>query len=63
MTVLKTIIAVIVILVGAVFALQGANVLQDSPVMSGHPTWLWIGLALVVVGLAGLYLIFRRRRA
>lgn len=55
MTIIKTIIAVLFVLVGAVFALQGANVLTDSPVMSGRPTWLYIGVALVLIGLAGLY--------
>ena len=55
MTILKTVIAVLLIIVGAVFALQGANIITNSPVMSGHPRWLYIGLALVVVGLAGLY--------
>ena len=55
MTIIKTIIAVLLVLVGAVFALQGANVLTDSPVMSGRPTWLYIGAMMVVVGLVGLY--------
>ena len=55
MTIIKTIIAVLLVLVGAVFALQGANVLTDSPVMSGSPTWLYVGAMMVVVGLVGLY--------
>jgi uncharacterized membrane protein HdeD (DUF308 family) len=63
MTIIKTIIAVLLVLVGAVFALQGANVLTDSPVMSGRPTWLYIGVAMVLVGLVGLYWThFRKRR-
>ncbi len=62
MTIVKTLIFVLVALAGAVFALQGANVLTDSPVMSGRPVWLYIGSALVLVGLAGLVWTFRGRR-
>jgi uncharacterized membrane protein HdeD (DUF308 family) len=63
MLAVKLIIFVIIALAGAVFALQGANILTDSPVMSGRPVWTYIGIALVLVGLAGVIWSFRGRRA
>jgi len=38
-------------LFGAVFALQGANVLKGSAVMSGNSTYIYVGAVLVVFGL------------
>ncbi len=61
MLILLRTIYVLLILVGAVFALQGANILTDSAVMSGLPLWLYIGIALVVVGLVGLVRTFVSR--
>jgi hypothetical protein len=46
-----SIIGIVVALVGAVFTLQGAGVLGGS-FMSGSGTWLVIGIAMVVAGLA-----------
>jgi hypothetical protein len=43
-------IGVIAVLVGAVWTLQGTDVLGGSA-MSGHSQWTVIGLVLVVVGL------------
>ncbi len=54
------IIAVLLILAGGVFALQGLNVLLGS-FMSGRPEWLVIGATMVVVGVALLWLINRSR--
>lgn len=45
------ILGVLAILVGAVWTLQGLNVLKGS-VMSGGTMWTIIGLILAVVGLA-----------
>ena len=39
------------VLFGTVFALQGANILTDSPVMSGNPTYIYVGAALAILGL------------
>jgi len=62
--IVRIVIWIVVLLVGATFALQGGGVLMDSPVMSGKPVWLYIGIALVVVGLAGLiWTALTRRRA
>ena len=55
-------VAVLVVLIGAVFAGQGLGYIPGS-VMTGDMKWFWIGGAMVVVGLvlgaAGL----RRRPA
>lgn len=55
-----TIIAVVLMLIGLVWILQGANILGGS-VMSGQSQWLFIGLVLVAAG-AGLLYWLRRRR-
>jgi hypothetical protein len=59
---LRIVVGVILIVVGAVFALQGANILKDSPVMSGEPRWIYIGVLVVLVGVVLLFSTFRRRR-
>ena len=46
--------AVIAIVVGAVWILQGVNILGGS-FMSGQPLWLYIGIAVVIAGLIGLW--------
>ena len=56
------IVAALIAIVGAIFALQGANVLTNSPVMSGKPTWLYIGIAMVIIGLIGVAWSYARRR-
>ncbi|MGI8609369.1 MAG: hypothetical protein ACR2MY_09115 [Candidatus Dormibacteria bacterium] len=49
--------ALLLMLLGAIFALQGAGFLP-SAVMHGKPEWLVIGLAMVG---AGLFLGYRAR--
>ena len=49
----RIIIGIILILVGGVWALQGANVFAGS-VMSGHSQWLYVGIALAVIGVVVL---------
>ena len=46
--------SVIALLVGMVWILQGASILGGS-FMSGEPLWLYIGIALAIAGLAGLW--------
>lgn len=53
-------LALLLLLVGAVWLLQGINVLPGSA-MSGDPFWAQVGAVLVVLGLGTLYL--SRRRA
>lgn len=53
------VIGLLLVIFGSVFALQGANVIGGSALMSGNPTYIYVGGALVVVGL--LLLIFAKR--
>jgi uncharacterized Tic20 family protein len=55
------IVGVVALLIGALFAGQGANLIPGSS-MTGDPTWLYIGLALVVVGIVLIVVGVRRRR-
>ena len=61
MKIAASVVAVLLILAGAIFALQGANILAGSA-MSGHHRWLYVGVGMVIVGLGGLYW-FNFRRA
>ncbi|MEK6987719.1 MAG: hypothetical protein AABX97_06450 [Candidatus Thermoplasmatota archaeon] len=51
MRTLVVVVGVVVLLLGTVWALQGAGILLGS-FMSNDPTWLWIGAITAVVGLA-----------
>ena len=44
-------IGLILLLLGTVFALQGANYIRGSALMSGNPTYIYVGSALALVGL------------
>jgi hypothetical protein len=48
------VLGVIAVLVGAIFALQGAGVLPGS-FMTGQRMWLAIGIVIAIVGLALTY--------
>ena len=48
------IVALVVLLVGVVWTLQGANVIAGS-FMTGQSLWLYIGLAVSTVSLIALY--------
>ena len=54
------VVAVLVVLAGAVFAGQGLGYIPGS-FMTGDIRWFWIGGTMVVVGLALLAGIFLRR--
>jgi hypothetical protein len=60
MTIVVNVILVVVAAIGVVWALQGANIMGGS-VMSGQPQWLYVGVALAIVGVAGLIWFNRRR--
>jgi hypothetical protein len=53
-----TIGGALLILLGLVWTLQGANVLAGS-VMSGQGQWLYIGIVLVVLGAGIIYWVRR----
>lgn len=55
------IVGVVALLIGALFAGQGANLIPGSS-MTGDRTWLYIGLVLAVVGIVLLVVGVRRRR-
>lgn len=46
--------AVIAVVVGAVWILQGADILGGS-FMSGQSLWLYIGIAVLIAGIIGLW--------
>jgi hypothetical protein len=60
MRIAGVIVGIILILLGGVWILQGANVLAGS-VMSGHSQWLYVGIAVVIVGAGVLWWTLRRR--
>ena len=45
------VVGLLVLLIGAVFAGQGLGFIPGS-FMTGDMKWFWIGLAMIVVGLA-----------
>lgn len=53
------IVGVIALIVGAVFAGQGANLIPGSS-MSGSHMWLYIGLIVAIVGIILIVLGLRR---
>jgi predicted signal transduction protein with EAL and GGDEF domain len=53
------VLGVFMVLIGSVWALQGANFLLGSP-MTGDPFWLVVGIAVIVVGAALAYFGWRR---
>lgn len=55
-----TIGGVLLLLLGAIWILQGANVIGGST-MSGQSQWLYIGIVVALVG-AGLIYFMRRTR-
>jgi len=55
------IVGVVALLIGALFAGQGANLIPGSS-MTGDRTWLYIGLALAVLGIVLLVVGVRRPR-
>ena len=60
MRIAGNIVAVILLLLGGLWILQGSNVIAGS-VMSGVSQWLYVGIVLVIVSL-GLFWWSNRRR-
>ena len=61
MKIVKTVVGVLLLLLGAIWMLQGANILGGS-VMSGQSQWIYIGIVLALAGLGLLYWTYGRRR-
>jgi len=55
------VLGVVVLLMGSVWALQGAGYIPGS-FMSNNPTWIWIGAPAALVGLVITFLGFRAKR-
>lgn len=62
MRTVANILAGLVVAIGIVWALQGANLLGGS-FMTGRSEWLWIGIATALAGCAGLGWLGRSRRS
>jgi hypothetical protein len=45
------IVGLLLVFFGTVFALQGANIIGGSAVMSGNTTYIYVGVVLAVIGL------------
>jgi hypothetical protein len=60
MKLIGNIVAIVVLVIGALWMLQGLNVIGGTG-MSGQSQWLWTGIVLIVVALAGLWWINRGR--
>jgi len=52
--------AIVVLLMGLVWILQGANLLKGS-FMTGQSLWLYVGIAVVIVALGALWWINLKR--
>jgi membrane protein implicated in regulation of membrane protease activity len=48
---ISIIVGVLLLLAGIVFALQGANIIGGSAIMSGDPTYIYVGVVVAVVGM------------
>ncbi|RUX05973.1 MULTISPECIES: hypothetical protein [unclassified Mesorhizobium] len=61
MRLIKNLLALIVLAIGALWSLQGIGMIGGS-FMTGQSQWLYIGLATMLIGLAGLVWANRRLR-
>ena len=57
------IVGILFVLLGAVWMLQGTNVLTGSAVMSGNSLWTVVGAILAAVGIVLVVLAAARRKA
>ena len=60
MRIAGSVFGIILALAGALWMLQGSNVIGGS-VMSGQAQWLYIGIVVLVAGLVVLWWFNRRR--
>lgn len=58
--ILGTVVALVLLLAGATFTLQGLGILKGSSFMVGDPLWAVIGAGLIVVAVALLRRVLRR---
>jgi hypothetical protein len=60
MRIAAIVIGIILVLLGALWTLQGSNLLAGSA-MSGQSQWLYIGIVFLIAGIATLGWSLRRR--
>jgi hypothetical protein len=61
MRIARIVVGVVMVLLGGIWTLQGANILTGSALMSGQSQWLWIGVAVVIAGALLLWSTLRGR--
>ena len=61
MRIVGSVVGVVLVLLGALWVLQGANLVGGS-VMSGQSQWLYIGIVVAILGLVVLWWFNLRRR-
>ena len=61
MKIIQTIVGIILVAFGALWILQGANIVAGS-VMSGQSQWLYIGIVVALLGLGVLWWTYLRKR-
>jgi hypothetical protein len=62
MRIFGSIVGVVLVLLGGLWVLQGANIMAGS-VMSGQSQWLYIGIVVAIVGVAVLWWFNLRQRS
>ena len=62
MKILGNIVGIVLLAIGALWTLQGSNLLAGSA-MSGQSQWLYVGIVLLIAGLVVLYWTNMRARA
>ena len=45
------VVGTLFLLAGIVFSLQGANYIGGSAIMSGNPTYIYVGILVAIVGI------------
>ena len=62
MRIFGSIVGVVLVLLGGLWVLQGANLMAGS-VMSGQSQWLYIGIVVAIVGVIVLWWFNLRQRS
>lgn len=62
MRIFGSIVGVVLVLLGGLWVLQGANLMAGS-VMSGQSQWLYIGIVVAIVGVVVLWWFNLRQRS
>ena len=55
------VVGILFLLAGIVFSLQGANYIGGSALMSGNPTYIYVGIIVAIVGVVFAAMGFRSK--